>query len=207
MNPVTKENRIEIILKFWFGDLKENEIPSKEHRRAWWIKDDQYDKRIKNSFQSDLELAIKGDLEDWRLTPKGALALIILLDQFSRNIYRDTLYAFLQDHKAVQICSEGIEKGFDKELYPVERVFFYMPLMHSEDMEMQEKSVRYFHDLKELCTAPPVLAKMVSGTYDYALKHYEIVERFGRYPHRNVVLGRESTSEEVKFLAERGSSF
>ena len=135
------------------------------------------------------------------------MALIILLDQFSRNIYRDSLNAFSQDRQAVLICSEGIEKGFDNKLHPVQRTFFYMPLMHSEDINIQEKALKYFQKLKETYLAPPELANMVSGNYEYALKHYEIIKRFGRYPHRNKILVRKSTMQEIEFLKGPGSSF
>lgn len=207
MDNVTQEKRIDRILNFWFGNLKDNEIPPQECRRIWWIKDDENDKRIKDYFENELALAMKGDLENWELTPSGTLALILLLDQFSRNIYRDTRRAFSQDQKAIEICISGIEKGFDTNLHAAKRIFFYMPFMHSEDMGMQEKSIESYSNLKELFTTPPPLAKMVSENLNYAYSHYAIVKKFGRYPHRNRILGRESTPEEVKFLTEPGSSF
>lgn len=207
MDNVTQEKRIDRILNFWFGNLKDNEIPSQECRRIWWIKDDENDKKIKDHFENDLALARKGDLEDWELTPSGTLALILLLDQFPRNIYRGTLRAFSQDQKAIEICIGGIERGFDTNLHAVKRIFFYMPLMHSEDMGMQEKSIERYSTLKELFTVPPLLAKMVSENLNYAHSHYAIVKKFGRYPHRNHILGRESTPEETRFLTEPGSKF
>ncbi|MCH7519193.1 MAG: DUF924 domain-containing protein [Candidatus Dadabacteria bacterium] len=207
MVSIIKEKRIDEILDFWFGCLKDNEIPSEAHRRIWWIKNDENDKKIKDYFEKDLELAIKGDLEDWELPPKGTLALIIILDQFSRNIYRDTERAFSQDTKAVEICIKGIENGVDNGLPPVQRIFFYMPLMHSEDMGMQEKSMECYINLKKLVTTPPLLTEMISQSCDFAQRHYAIIKRFGRYPHRNLILGRQSTPEEIRFLTEPGSSF
>jgi uncharacterized protein (DUF924 family) len=207
MDNVAQEKRIDKILNFWFGNLKDNEIPSEECRRIWWIKDDENDKKIKDYFENDLALAIKGESEAWELTPRGTLALILLLDQFSRNIYRDTRRAFSQDQKAIEISISGIEKGFDTKLHPAQRIFFYMPLIHSEDIGMQEKSIECYLNLKELVLTPPPLANMVSGSCDFAKRHYAIIKRFGRYPHRNRILGRESTPEEVKFLSEPGSSF
>jgi len=115
--------------------------------------------------------------------------------------------AFSEDSKAIEICISGIEKGFDTKLHPVKRIFFYIPLMHSEDMGMQEKSIERFSNLKELFTSPPPLAKMISDSYIYAQKHYAIVKKFGRYPHRNRILGRESTPEEARFLTEPRSKF
>jgi len=199
--------RINQILRFWFGNLKEDEIPSDDQRKSWWVKDPEYDERIKDNFGNDLKMAINGELDDWRTGPEGSLALIILLDQFSRNIYRDTSKAFSQDEKAIQICLGGIEKDFDKKLHPVQRIFFYIPLMHSEDIEMQEKSLKYFSGLAEEYKEPESIADVVSNSYEFAVKHYDIIKRFGRYPHRNEILGRESTPEEIEFLKEPGSSF
>jgi len=199
--------QIDRILGFWFGNLKEDELPSEEYRKRWWIKDHENDKRIKDDFGYDLDLAIRGELDDWKTTPEGALALILLFDQFTRNIYRNTEEAFSQDKNAIEICINGIKKGFSGELHPVQRIFYYMPLMHSEDMSMQEKSIECFSNLaKEFATSESI-AKMVSGSFEYAMKHYEIVKRFGRYPHRNAILGRESTPEEIEFLSEPGPSF
>jgi len=195
------------VLRFWFGDLKENEAASEAHRKMWWIKDHENDKRIKDNFGNDLKLAIDGELDDWKTCCDGLLALIILLDQFSRNIYRDTYKAFSQDKMSLQICTEGIGKGFDNELHPVKRIFFYMPLMHSECIDMQEKSLKCYSGLANEFTEPGSVAKTVSNSYAYALRHYEIIKRFGRYPHRNEILGRESTQEEIEFLRESGSSF
>ncbi len=198
---------IDKILDFWFGNLKENELPSKEYRKRWWIKDHENDKRIKDHFGYDLDLAIRGELDDWKTTPDGTLALILLFDQFTRNIYRNTEEAFSQDKNTIEICINGIKKGFDEALHPVQRTFYYMPLMHSEDMSMQEKSIECFSNLAKEFATPESIAKMVSGSFEYAMKHYEIVKRFGRYPHRNAILGRESTPEEIEFLSEPGSSF
>jgi len=200
-------SEIKEILNFWFGNLKENEIPSEEYRKKWWIKDYENDKRIKDSFGGYLDLAIKGELYGWKKTPQGTLALILLFDQFTRNIFRDTAEAFSQDQNALEICINGIKKGFDLKLHPVQRIFYYMPLMHSEDMSIQKKSIQSFSNLANQVINPEPIAKMVSGSFEFAMKHYEIVKRFGRYPHRNAILGRKSTLEEIEFLSEPGSSF
>lgn len=131
----------------------------------------------------------------------------MLLDQFSRNIYRGAPEAFSQDSLALGICKRGIEKGFDRELHPVERIFFYMPFMHSEDLDVQKMSLTLFSELERAFPTPPELSGMLSSSREFAERHYEIIERFGRYPHRNGVLGRESTEEEIVFLKEPGSSF
>lgn len=199
--------KIDSILNFWFGNIVGNEIPSEAHRKKWWIKNYETDEQIRSQFGYFLEMAITGDFQSWSLTANGSLALIILLDQFSRNIYRDKSHAFSQDQKALVFCLEGIKRGFDCELHPVQRIFFYMPLMHSEDISIQEKSIKCFSNLVKQFKTPEPIANMVSGSYDYALKHYEIIKRFGRYPHRNGILGRASTPEEIEFLKQPGSSF
>lgn len=203
----SEDYKIRRILDFWFGDLNEKGLPSDAHRRIWWIKDPENDEMIKVNFGNDLNMAIKGELENWSSNHRGSLALILLLDQFSRNIYRDTAKAFSQDQIAVKLCLEGIDKSFDNKLHPVQRIFYYMPLMHSEDICNQEKSIKSFSNLAKQSTATEAIANMVFSSFEYALKHYEIVKRFGRYPHRNKILGRESTQEEIEFLSGSGSSF
>jgi uncharacterized protein (DUF924 family) len=195
------------ILDFWFGELREGEVPPPELSRMWWAKDQKTDDYIRNNFESPLINAREDRLREWEKTPRGTLALIILLDQFSRNILRDTPGAFSQDPQALGKAAKGIEKGFDKVLHPVMRVFFYMPFMHSENLEMQERSIELFGAMEREFTSPPELAKMLSSNRDYAERHYAIIKRFGRYPHRNVILGRESSPEELEFLNEPGSSF
>jgi uncharacterized protein (DUF924 family) len=173
----------------------------------WWAKEQVTDEYIRKNFEGDLIAATEGRLREWERTPRGTLALIILLDQFSRNMYRETPRAFSQDTLALEIAMSGIEKGFDKGLHPVMKVFFYMPFMHSEDMEMQKRSLALFGSLEMEFTSPGDLAEMLSSNRDYAERHYAIINRFGRYPHRNKILGRESTPEEVEFLKQPGSSF
>src|SRR3970040_59702 len=202
-----EKGRQEEILGYWFGELKESEAPSSDYYKIWFAKRIEIDQYIKTTFEEDLALAVGGKLKSWENTPRGTLALIILLDQFSINIYRGTAKAFSQDSLALDVCLRGIEKGFDKRLHPVERLFLYMPLEHSEDLEIQKKSVEYFSMLEKLFPAPPSLASMVSEFKKYAGMHYVIIERFGRFPHRNEILGRKSTPEEIEFLKQPGSSF
>lgn len=206
-NSVLSEKQADKVLSFWFGDLKDGEVPEGEYRKRWWIKDAAMDNMIKEEFQEDLE-AVKGvKAEDLTLTPWGSLAHIILLDQFSRNIYRDTPKAFSQDELALNIALKGVEKGLDAGLHPFERIFYYMPFMHSEDPEIQSLSLKCFRNLENEYPEPPELHEKLRGSKEYAEKHARIIERFGRYPHRNEILGRESTEEEKEFLSEPGSSF
>lgn len=203
----TDETRQNAVLEYWFGDLKEGEAPTDEVIAKWWGKDQKTDDYIRENFGRDLEEAARGGLARWEETPRGTLALIIVLDQFSRNVYRDDPRAFAQDRLALEIAGRGISKGFDKGLHPVMRVFFYMPFMHSEDMAMQERSLELFRGLEDEFSHVPDVSEMLSSNRDFAERHYNIVKRFGRYPHRNTILGRESTPEEIEFLKEPGSSF
>lgn len=195
------------VLEYWFGDLKDGEAPTDEVIARWWGKDRETDDYIRGNFGRDLEEASAGGLARWEETPRGTLALIIVLDQFSRNVHRDDPRAFAQDALALETAVSGISKGFDRGLHPVMRVFFYMPFMHSEDMAMQERSLELFRGLEDEFAHVPDIAEMLSSNRDYAERHYEIVKRFGRYPHRNGVLGRASTPGEIEFLKEPGSSF
>jgi uncharacterized protein (DUF924 family) len=204
VKDVERQSRI---LSFWFGNLNDGEVPPEELSRMWWAKELRTDEYIRQNFETDLIDASEGGLREWEKTPLGTLALIILLDQFSRNIYRDTPRAFSQDTLALEIAMSGIEKGFDKGLHPVMKVFFYMPFMHSENPEMQKKSLSLFMALERDFTSPPALARVLSTNRDYAERHYTTITRFGRYPHRNRILGRKSTPEEIEFLKEPGSSF
>ena len=207
MRSQYEKGREERILNYWFGKLREGEAPSSDYYKKWFAKRIEIDQYIKTNFEDDLELAVGGKLKSWENTPRGSLAMIILLDQFSRNIYRGTAKAFSQDSLALDVCLRGIEMGFDKMLHPVERLFFFMPLEHSEDLEIQKKSVEYFSMMEKLYPTPPSLASMALEFRKYAEMHYVIIKRFGRFPHRNEVLGRESTPEEIEFLKQPGSSF
>jgi len=192
----------EEILRLWFGDDPNNFL---ENAPLWWKKDASFDAELRKSFEEDITHAVKGDYDSWRADPPACLALIILLDQFSRNIFRDTPQAFAQDELAQKISRDEINKGTDQKLHPVQRVFFYMPLMHSEDINTQELSLKVFKKLAD--EAPEEFKKTLEGNYDFALRHAKIIQRFGRYPHRNAILGRKSTPEEEAFLKEPGSSF
>ncbi|MBB1291773.1 MAG: hypothetical protein ACJAVX_002872 [Pseudoalteromonas rhizosphaerae] len=173
----------QVVIDYWFDELG----PS-----GWYKKSDATDIKIRDTF-SDLLIAItKGEYASWRVTALGALAEVIVLDQFSRNIYRDTPHAFSQDPQALTLAQLAIEKGFDQ-LLPVEqRVFFYMPFMHSESSFIHQQAMVLFKGL---------------SNEDYELAHKNIIDQFGRYPHRNAILGRQSSAEEVAFLAQPGSHF
>jgi uncharacterized protein (DUF924 family) len=159
----------------------------------WWKADPAFDQYLARTYREDIEAALRGELDGWANTLRGALALVILLDQLARNIYRGTRRMYDGDEKAVATCLRVIDAGHDESLSKAERQFLYMPLMHSEALAMQKRSLEKFSDLGE--------------GLDYARQHADIVFRFGRFPHRNAILGRESTPEEIKFLKQPGSSF
>lgn len=174
------------ILNFWFNEL----VPEQ-----WWKKDETLDKDIKRRF-SDLHLkATRCELFDWRMAAKGRLAEIIILDQFSRNIFRDTPQAFANDPLALALAQEALAVEADKALSPIERSFLYLPFMHSESAEIHNIAVILYTSLG------------LANNLDFELRHQQIINRFGRYPHRNQILGRESTAEEIEFLKQPGSSF
>ncbi len=191
------------ILDFWFGDGHQpgTEV---EFRREWFVKDPAFDERIRQRFGDDLERAIRGEYDGWADTAAGRLALIILLDQFSRNLFRGSPRSWCQDPLALELCLEGIARGHDRELAVIERGFFYLPLEHAEDLHLQELSVEKFTELADMA---PDIAGGDGGLLDYAERHHEIIARFGRFPHRNDVLARPSTDEERAFLEQPNSSF
>lgn len=192
------KNKVEEILSYWFGKVEDTVLPSPDRTDIWFSGKKEVDEEIKAKFANDVQKAAAGEYDDWSQEPRAALALILLLDQFSRHIYRDTAQAFAQDAKALDICLQGIQKEYDHSLSLIERVFFYMPLEHAENLEMQATSVRAFQILVNLAFAET--RSVYENFLDYAIKHYEVVRRFGRFPHRNAILARPSTTEELEFL-------
>lgn len=192
--------KIDSILQFWFGHVEETIIPSENRARIWFANSAEIDLKIKKQFSEILEDAIQGKYKEWETTPRGKLALIILFDQFSRHIYRRTPKAYAQDQKALNICIGGLENESDHELSLIERVFFYFPLLHSERLSYQEESIRAYQMLSELAFAETRVI------YDSFLKlanhHYTLIQRIGRFPQRNKILGRDSTPEELAYLKE-----
>lgn len=197
--------RLEDILEFWFGPLADDETYPEQKAPMWFNGGPQVDRTILDQFGQDLERAIQGALGDWSAIPRGRLATIILLDQFSRNIYRGSPKAFAQDPQALALTLGGLTQGVDQRLRPVEASFFYLPLMHAEDRALQRQSVACYSHLAERVV--PAIEFPMRTALDYAKRHQEIIERFGRFPHRNDVLQRVSTDAERAFLTQPGSSF
>ncbi len=172
----------------------------------WFGDGRKHDAEIREKFGALHERASRGELDrEWCATPAGRLALIVVLDQFSRHVHRDTPAAYAQDPAAQHLALDGIRENVDRELIPAQRCFFYLPLEHAEDIELQRLCVRCFDGLAR--TVAPEWRKEYESYLDYAQRHRDIIDRFGRFPHRNAVLGRESTAAEKKFLKEPGSSF
>lgn len=191
--PLHTAAMIDDVIAFWF-----NQPPQR-----WFRPDPAFDDEIRTRFGALHAEAAAGGLEDWTAAPRGALALILVLDQFSRNLYRNDARAFAQDERATRIARELVDSGRLRELSIVQRWFAIMPFMHAEDRELQRRGVALFEEL--VAEAPD--DAMLKTALDYARQHAAIIERFGRFPHRNEVLGRASTPEEETFLAQPGSRF
>lgn len=192
------QTMLDEVLAFWFGTPDAADYG--QARAAWFRKDDAFDTQIRARFLTEVEAAIAGQRADWATSPQGALALFILLDQFPRNLFRNTARAFAGDTAALALAGRVVGEGWDRTLLPVQRVFAYLPFEHSEALADQERSVALFAALAE---AHPETASYL----DYAQRHREVIVRFGRFPHRNGVLGRSSSPAEADYLAQPGSGF
>jgi uncharacterized protein (DUF924 family) len=189
--------RWEQILAYWFGD----EDGARSRSNLWFGQSDATDAEIRTAFGRDHELASEGRLDEWAATSRGRLALILVLDQFSRHIHRDRPAAYAQDARAQELCLQGILRGLDRRLSPLERWFFYIPLMHAESLDLQTRSVHCFRQLVE--DAPPQYQEAVQAALDHARQHCDIIERFGRFPERNELVGRPPTADELRYLERR----
>ncbi|GMQ47592.1 DUF924 family protein [Vibrio sp. 10N] len=174
------------VLEFWFQELSPKD---------WFGGDKSLDDLIEHRFAALHKQAHQGELYHWRLTPEGRLAEVIVLDQFSRNLFRGSPESFASDPMALALAQEAVASGADERLTPEQRTFLYMPYMHSESLKIHEEAVQLFK------------SNGIENNLDFEYRHKAIIERFGRYPHRNEILGRESTVEEIEFLKQPGSSF
>lgn len=197
-------NEIQKILKFWFGEIRDG-LCVEDRNDLWFIPDDQTDARIKNDFEHLVLKAGDGELSGWESSPSGSLALIILLDQFPRNIYRRTPNAFKFDEQAGRICKQGFLEGIDKELELIQKCFYYMPLEHSENIDDQNLCVDLYERMKE--SASDKHQDQINYSLKYARMHRDIIQRFGRFPHRNKILNRKSTQAELDFMSNEGLNF
>jgi uncharacterized protein (DUF924 family) len=176
------------VLKFWFEETQPQQ---------WFQKDESFDREITERFSVTYDMAKKDLCADWTKDADGSLALCLVLDQFPRNMFRDSPKAFETDKKALLISKEALHRGYDMLLPTVKRKFLYMPFMHSENIDEQNRCVSLFGQMQE---EEPL-------SYDYAMRHKEVIEEYGRFPHRNVIIGRESTKEEIEYLKSPGAGF
>ncbi|MFL1404991.1 DUF924 family protein [Marinobacter sp. M1N3S26] len=193
------------LLDFWFGPLDEHGLPDREHRERWFRSSRAFDQEIRRRFLSMVLFASENGLEQWRTEPGGRLAEIILLDQFTRNIHRGGAMAFSNDAQAIRLCLEGLEAGADVRLVPIQRAFLYMPLQHSEKLTHQDRSVALYDQLAASTDGP--LGTFLGSFLESAREHRAVIERFGRFPHRNGALKRPSTPEERDYLGAGASTY
>jgi uncharacterized protein (DUF924 family) len=199
------EDKKNELLRFWFGDDPDDAVVAKSKAELWWGYRAETDELLQSRFGGAASSAAAGILDHWTGSPRGRLALILLLDQLPRAIHRATPAAFAQDAKARAVAEQGMESGADRLLRPIERLFFYLPFEHSEDIGDQDRSVELF---RALATSVPAAHRETFAAFvDYAVRHRNVIEQFGRFPHRNLILGRASTLEEKAFLEQPGSSF
>lgn len=191
--------------EYWFGAQPQLALRDPVRPRLWWCKDPATDAEIRARFGNWVVSALDGALDAWAGDPGGLIALVVLCDQFPRNIHRGTPAAFAGDGRALAWCRRGIAAGYERQLTPAERAFLYMPLEHSEDRADQESCVARFTAL--LAEAPAADRGELARMLDYARRHREVIRRFGRFPHRNDILGRRSTAAEAAFLQTPGSRF
>ena len=197
--------RIDAILAFWFRE-QELSAPQIDRRMdIWFGQDAVFDHECKKEFSNDVDRATEGKLDHWGHQPRGRLALILLLDQFRRNIYRNTADAFSMDKAALKLCVEGAMEKKDKGLTPIQRAFFYMPLQHAESRKVQVKSVEIYNRLSEAVSATH--RETFETIAQFAELHHDIVQQFGRFPHRNQLLNRENTPEENQYLSGDSPDF
>jgi uncharacterized protein (DUF924 family) len=190
-------DRARALLDFWFGP--EGDPDRERHREIWFKATEEFDAALRREFLRDYEMAAAGALWSWEISPQGALALVLLLDQLPRNMFRGTARAYDTDALARAVADRALARGFDQQVPPAWRLFFYMPFHHSEDLADQRRSVALFGALPRNPDDRGSLRR-------YGVPYLEVIERFGRFPHRNAILGRQSTPEEIAFLAERPPS-
>lgn len=190
------------LYRFWFETDAADYVA--DRWKLWFLKNEEADARAREFVPWIRDFRL-GRLTDWLTTPPGHLTAIVLLDQIPRNAFRDDARAFENDALGLELCLAGLRDGKDRDLGYFERVFFYLPLEHAEDAAMQARSVECYRRL--LAEAPEAYRKLAQGALDFAIRHQRVIDRFGRYPHRNQALGRASTAEELAFLAEPGSRF
>ena len=191
--------QVKEIFTFWFGAPRDDKTYYDEWHSRWFTSAPQFDQEVRDRFMEDYQQAAARQLAEWQTEPRAGLALVLLLDQLPRNMFRGTPKAFATDASAREAASHLIRSGCERQLLPIERAFVYMPFMHSEALADQHASVALFQQLAQ--------EREYLTFVTFAIKHREVIDRFGRFPHRNAILGRPSTAEEAAFLTQPGSSF
>lgn len=196
----------ESIRAFWFGNADEDDAAiGKRQGKLWWSKSDDTDREIRTRFEASTIAASSGAFDHWSRTPHGLLSLILLTDQFPRNMYRSRPESFSFDPIALHWALDGLQRGVDALLRPIERVFFYLPLEHAESLPLQQRAVGLFERLQD--SVPDEERSAFAGYTSFAERHRDVIAKFGRFPHRNAILGRVSTDDETAFLKTPGSGF
>lgn len=193
------------VLRFWFGSDLDSAAVVKSRCELWFGRNDSFDAEIARRFARLPDQVLGARLADWQDDARSSLALAIVLDQFPRNLYRGSARAFAFDPRALQLPSACVDQGFDREVRALEAVFFYLPFEHAEETDAQERSLALFTQL--LDRAPGNMLDRFEEFLDYARRHRDVIRRFGRFPHRNRLLGRQSSAEELAYLASGGERF
>ncbi|HSG90300.1 MAG TPA: DUF924 family protein [Pseudomonadales bacterium] len=199
-------DRVEAVIDFWFGPMKDG-LCSAEQRRAWFRADPAFDARIRERFGADIDDALAGHLDRWSMIARGRLALVVLLDQFTRNVHRGTARAWSGDAAAMELAREGVSRGDDRLLPAEQRLVLYLPFEHSESLADQNTCVHLVERLLGDQDPASEAAAVFEAYLRHARAHQELIQRFGRFPHRNAALDRESTPQERAWLAQDGRSF
>ena len=193
------------VLEFWFADSLTNPDTLAERRAIWFMGGSDVDQLITEKFGTLPDLALTGGLHHWTTYTRNTLALVLVLDQFPRNIYRDTARAYHYDAAGLDLALKIIDQGLNSDLHPIEQSFLFLPLQHSETIVEQTRAVQLYETLA--AQSPDPYLESAKNSLDYAKRHCDIIRRFGRFPHRNGILGRESTEAEIDFLAAGGDTF
>jgi uncharacterized protein (DUF924 family) len=195
----------EAVLAFWFGPLDADGLPQPAAAARWFAGGEAFDQEIRERFAGVVEHALAGGLEAWTDAPRALLALLIVLDQFPRNLFRGDARAFAGDRRALGLARDAVDAGWWQRLQPVERLFLYLPFEHAEAPAEQELCCALIRALLDDC--PGAVRSLVAGNLEYAERHRSVIERFGRFPARNAALGRASTPAERAFLSQHPSGF
>jgi uncharacterized protein (DUF924 family) len=193
------------LLQAWFGSDLDNPQAVAERSRVWFSADESFDALIRERFDTLTDRGLRGELASWRETPRSTLGLVIVLDQLPRNLYRGTPQMFASDSAALDLSLWALSREVDAHLHPLEAAFLYLPLEHAEDLTLQDQCVELFRTLAR--RAPTQLLEQFQSYLSYAERHQSVIETFGRFPHRNGILGRSSTPEELRYLKEGGETF